>query len=126
MIIVCEISGLTAERHINTRGIPVVILEGRDCLGGCIHTMDIAGSGTTWVDLITSWIENHFTRSVYKPPKNLGKRLNPAQTRPLLYQNFPPARGNMERAGICSMEFSDTLVDNDKAAGIVVYIPEPQ
>ena len=54
VIIVCEISGLTAERHINTRGIPVVILEGRDCLGGCIHTMDIAGSGTTWVDLITS------------------------------------------------------------------------
>lgn len=59
------VSGLTAANRLKRAGVPVVVLEGRDRLGGRIHTVDLAGDETSWTDMGAAWIDDHLTNKVY-------------------------------------------------------------
>ncbi len=59
------ISGLSAATRLKQAGVPVVVLEGRDRLGGRIHTVDLAGDQTSWTDMGAAWIDDHLTNRVY-------------------------------------------------------------
>ena len=59
------VAGLTAANHLKRSGVPVVILEGRDRLGGRIHTVDLAGDQRSWTDMGAAWIDDHLTNRVY-------------------------------------------------------------
>ncbi len=59
------VSGLTAANRLKRAGVPVLVLEGRDRLGGRIHTVDLAGDETSWTDMGAAWIDDHLTNKVY-------------------------------------------------------------
>lgn len=45
------LSGLSAAKRLKEVGVPIILLEGRDRLGGRAHTPDIAGNQASWVEL---------------------------------------------------------------------------
>lgn len=59
------VSGLSAATRLKQAGVPVVVLEGRDRLGGRIHTVDLAGDQTSWTDMGAAWVDDHLTNRVY-------------------------------------------------------------
>jgi len=47
------VSGLSAAKRLKEAGVPIILLEGRDRLGGRAHTVDIAGkSGPKFIKSI--------------------------------------------------------------------------
>jgi len=60
------VAGLTAANRLREAGIEAVIIEGRSRLGGRIHTVDVDGTDTSWVDMGAAWIDDHKTNKVYK------------------------------------------------------------
>ena len=59
------VSGLTAAKCLKEAGIPILLLEGRDRLGGRAHTLDITGNDRSWVDMGAGWILDYKTNPVY-------------------------------------------------------------
>ena len=55
IVVGAGISGLVAARALHLGGVDVVVVEGRDRIGGRTHTVDLAGAA---VDLGGSWIHN--------------------------------------------------------------------
>jgi monoamine oxidase len=55
IVVGAGIAGLVAARALHLGGIDVVVIEGRDRIGGRTHTVDLAGAA---VDLGGSWIHN--------------------------------------------------------------------
>lgn len=53
VVVGAGIAGLTAANALNHAGVECVVLEGRDRLGGRLHTLDLAGRP---VDMGGSWI----------------------------------------------------------------------
>ena len=53
LVIGAGIAGITAARHLQNNGHQVTVLEGRDRLGGRIHTKKF---GNTSIDLGAAWI----------------------------------------------------------------------
>jgi len=71
------IAGLSAARYLKERGIPVLVLEGRDRLGGRTHTLDVTGQQTTWIDMGAAWIDDHLTNRVYTSLNEAGAETHP-------------------------------------------------
>lgn len=59
------VSGLSAAKHLKQAGMPVLLLEGSDRLGGRIHTLDIAGNDASWIDMGAGWILDHRTNPAF-------------------------------------------------------------
>ena len=55
VVVGAGISGLTAARALQLSGVDVVVLEGRERIGGRTHTVDVGGAA---VDLGASWIHD--------------------------------------------------------------------
>ncbi|MBI3217100.1 MAG: FAD-dependent oxidoreductase [Mycobacterium sp.] len=55
IVVGAGIAGLAAARCLQRAGIPYVVLEARDRIGGRLHTIDLAGVP---VDLGGSWIHH--------------------------------------------------------------------
>src|SRR6187549_3879571 len=55
VVVGAGISGLVAARALQRAGVEVVVVEGRDRIGGRTHTIDLAGAA---VDLGGSWIHD--------------------------------------------------------------------
>ena len=55
VVVGAGMSGLVAARALQLSGVDVVVVEGRDRIGGRTHTIDVAGAA---VDLGGSWIHN--------------------------------------------------------------------
>lgn len=55
VVVGAGIAGLVAARALHLSGIDVVVIEGRDRIGGRTHTIDLAGAA---VDLGASWIHD--------------------------------------------------------------------
>lgn len=60
------VSGLSAARRLKQAGMPLLLLEGSDRLGGRIHTLDIAGNDASWIDMGAGWILDHRTNPVFR------------------------------------------------------------
>jgi len=59
------VSGLSAAKRLKQAGMPVLLLEGSDRLGGRIHTLDIAGNDASWIDMGAGWILDHRTNPAF-------------------------------------------------------------
>ena len=59
------VAGLTAAGRLHQAGIDAIVVEGRNRLGGRIHTIDVDGSDTAWVDMGAAWIDDHETNRAY-------------------------------------------------------------
>jgi len=71
------VSGLTAANRLREAGIEAVIIEGRSRLGGRIHTIDVDGTDTSWVDMGAAWIDDHKTNRVYQSLAVAGVAVEP-------------------------------------------------
>lgn len=70
-------SGLVAARALHLAGVDVVVLEGRDRIGGRTHTIDLEGAA---VDLGGSWIHNGAGSPMLPLVAELGIERMPAST----------------------------------------------
>lgn len=70
-------AGLSAAVHLQRAGVDAVIVEGRSRLGGRIHTVDVDGSDTAWVDMGAAWIDDHKTNRVYHLIEPAGAGVEP-------------------------------------------------
>ena len=70
------VSGLSAAKRLEEAGVPIMLLEGRDRLGGRAHTVDIAGNQASWVELGPFWIEDHLTNPAYHLLKDIGAQVH--------------------------------------------------
>ena len=73
------VSGLSAARLLKAGGVPVVVLEGRDRLGGRTHTLDVAGQNNSWIDMGAAFVDDHLTNRVYKLLKEAGEEVQPLE-----------------------------------------------
>ncbi|MGI9604598.1 MAG: flavin monoamine oxidase family protein [Acidimicrobiales bacterium] len=74
-------AGLSAANRLQDAGIDAVIVEGRSRLGGRIHTVDVDGSDTAWVDMGAAWIDDHRTNRVYHLIEPAGAGVEPTLPR---------------------------------------------
>ena len=70
------VSGLSAAKRLKEAGVPIILLEGRDRLGGRAHTLDIAGNQASWVELGPFWIEDHLTNPAYHLLRDIGAEVH--------------------------------------------------
>jgi polyamine oxidase len=70
------LSGLSAAKRLKEAGVPIILLEGRDRLGGRAHTLDIAGNQASWVELGPFWIEDHLTNPAYHLLRDIGTEVH--------------------------------------------------
>ena len=82
IIIGAGMSGLSAAKRLKEAGVPIILLEGRDRLGGRAHTVDIAGNQASWVELGPFWIEDHLTNPAYHLLKDIGVQVHQHDIRP--------------------------------------------
>lgn len=71
------VSGLSAAKRLKEAGTSVLVLEGRDRLGGRTHTLDIVGDQTSWIDMGAAWIDDHLTNRVYHLLRDAGVEVHP-------------------------------------------------
>lgn len=81
------IAGLSAAKRLKEKGIPVLVLEGRDRLGGRIHTVDLAGDQASWTDMGATFMDDHLTNRVYHVLNDAGAEFHPVHMR-LFGQRF--------------------------------------
>lgn len=58
-------AGLTAGKRLKENGVPVLILEGRDRLGGRIHTIEVSEKQPSTVDMGAAWVDGVPRNYVY-------------------------------------------------------------
>ena len=66
------VSGLAAATTLENAGMPVLVLEGSDRLGGRIHTRDLEEDDASWIDMGAGWILDHRSNPVYHLLKDAG------------------------------------------------------
>jgi len=66
------VSGLAAAKTLEDAGMPVLVLEGSDRLGGRIQTLDLEGNDASWIDMGAGWILDHRSNPVYHRLKDAG------------------------------------------------------
>jgi monoamine oxidase len=71
------VAGLTAANRLREAGVEAIIIEGRSRLGGRIHTVDVDGTDTSWVDMGAAWIDDHRTNKVYEVLAAAGTGVEP-------------------------------------------------
>lgn len=81
------IAGLSAANRLKENGVPVLVLEGRDRLGGRIHTIDVAGEQASWIDMGAAFIDEHQTNRVFHLLNDAGAEVRPTPFR-LFGQRF--------------------------------------
>jgi len=58
-------SGLSAAKRLKENGVSIVVLEGRDRLGGRIHTVEVTEAQPSTVDMGAAWIDGVPSNYVY-------------------------------------------------------------
>jgi polyamine oxidase len=81
------IAGLSAAKRLKENGVPVLVLEGRDRLGGRIDTIDVAGEQASWIDMGAAFIDEHQTNRVFHLLNDAGAEVHPTSFR-LFGQRF--------------------------------------
>lgn len=76
------LSGLSAAKRLKEAGVPIILLEGRDRLGGRAHTIDIARNQTSWIDMGPGWIEDHLTNPAYHLLRDIGAEVHQTDVGP--------------------------------------------
>jgi len=70
------VSGLSAAKRLKEAGLPIILLEGSDRLGGRAHTLDIAGNQASWIEMGAGWIDDHLTNPAYHLLKDTGAEVH--------------------------------------------------
>ena len=93
IVIGAGFAGLAAANALGTAGVPCVVLEGRDRIGGRAHTVDVGGSP---VDVGCSWI----TDPVGNPMTQFATQSGVLQTNASIELDVPESRFYDERTGV--------------------------
>jgi polyamine oxidase len=93
IVIGAGFAGLAVANALREAGIPFVVLEGRDRIGGRAHTVDVGGSP---VDLGCSWI----TDPVGNPMTRFATASGVLQTNAAIELDVPTSRFHDERTGV--------------------------
>src|SRR5437870_4160811 len=93
IVIGAGFAGLAAANALGNAGVPCVVLEGRDRIGGRAHTVDVGGSP---VDLGCSWI----TDPVGNPMTTFATQAGVLQTNASIELDVPESRFYDERTGV--------------------------
>jgi len=99
IVIGAGFGGLTAANALGNAGVPCVVVEGRDRLGGRAHTVDVGGAP---VDLGCSWI----TDPIGNPMTRFATRAGVAQTNAAIELDVPTSRFFDERTGVVAPPFT--------------------
>ena len=70
------VSGLSAAKRLKAAGMPVLLLEARDRLGGRAHTLDVAGDQASWIDMGAGWILDYQSNPAYHLLKAAGAEVH--------------------------------------------------
>ena len=76
------VSGLSAAKRLKEAGLPIILLEGSDRLGGRAHTLDIAGNQASWIEMGAGWIDDHLTNPAYHLLKDTGAEVHQTDVGP--------------------------------------------
>ncbi len=76
------VSGLSAAKRLKEAGRPILLLEGRDRLGGRAHTLDIAGNQASWIEMGAGWIDDHLTNPAYHLLRDIGVEVHQTDVGP--------------------------------------------
>ena len=93
IIVGAGFAGLAAANALRNAGVPCVVLEGRDRIGGRAHTVDVGGSP---VDVGCSWI----TDPIGNPMTRFATRSGVLQTNAAIEADVPTSRFFDERTGV--------------------------
>ena len=93
IVIGAGFAGLAAANALTTAGVPCVVLEGRDRIGGRAHTVDVGG---TPVDVGCSWI----TDPVGNPMTQFATQSGVLQTNASIELDVPESRFYDDRGGV--------------------------
>ena len=93
IVIGAGFAGLAAANALRNAGVPCVVLEGRDRVGGRAHTVDVGGSP---VDLGCSWI----TDPIGNPMTRFATRAGVPQTNAAIEADVPTSRFYDARTGV--------------------------
>ena len=76
VVVGAGIAGLTAASRLRKAGVPCVVLEARDRVGGRLHTVDLAGVP---VDLGGSWIHHPIGNPAVIALRRVRRRARPGR-----------------------------------------------
>lgn len=88
LIIGGGIAGLTAAKRLKEHGNHVLVLEGRDRLGGRIHTIDVTGKENSWIDMGAAFISDPETNCVHRLLNDSGAEFHPTSYRSSMQRLF--------------------------------------
>ena len=75
-------AGLSAAKRLKEAGVPILLLEGRDRLGGRAHTLDVGGNQSAWIEMGAGWIDDHLTNPAYHLLRDSGAEVHQTDVGP--------------------------------------------
>ena len=86
-------AGLSAAKRLKAAGVPILLLEGRDRLGGRAHTLDVGGNQSTWIEMGAGWIDDHLTNPAYHLLRDSGAEVHQTDVGPSTVRMYDQRSG---------------------------------
>ena len=121
VVVGAGIAGLAAASRLRRAGIPCVVLEARDRVGGRLHTVDLAGVP---VDLGGSWIHHPIGNPLSKFCDEYGITRDPGDPMPVLSAYDQTERSRLDHAEVEASLLPAFDAFHDAVDAIEAYVAE--